>query len=169
MKIEISKNDLSLDINKEIEKFDRADERGQRMAVSYASTLASGVRDVIIPSISKKYKATTHNSVNLNLAGRNFAKDSRNRKMIGFKLKSVTNSWKRATLTSYPLNLYEHDTKVYTKRNPWIKETYNNPITYKRKGTQIMERASSQLAAIASKSETEFLKEIEIAIQEVME
>jgi len=169
VKIEINKNDLNVDINKELNRFDRADQRGQKLAVSYASTIASDVRETIIPSITKKYKASTHNSVNLHLIGNGFAKDSRNRKMIGFSLKSVTNSWKRATLTSYPLNLYEHDTKVYTKRNPWIRATYNDPITYKREGTHILERASSKLGSIAKMSESEFLAEVQNAIKEVME
>ncbi len=169
MEIKIDKNNLSVNINKEVDKIDRADVRGQKLAISYASRIASDVRTTIVPSISKKYKASTHNSVNLGLVGKSFAKDSRNRKMIGFSLKSVTNNWKRATLTSYPLNLYEHDTKVYTKRNPWIRATYNNPITYKREGTHILERASSQLGTIAKMSESEFLREIQSAMQEIME
>ena len=166
MKIEMDKNSIKLDINNEIKQLDRADKDSGKIALSHSAKIASDVRDYMYDNYLKtKYSAS--NPSTLDLSKNVDKKDKLGRRLVGFGLKSVTRSWKRATLASYPLNLYENDTKVYTKSNPWIKATHHTPITYKRKGTHIISRVSTQLSNIAKMSEEDFINEITDALSRV--
>ena len=162
----MDKNSIKLDINDEIKRIDRADKDSQKIALSHSAQIASDVRDYMYDNYLKtKYSASNPSTLDLS---RNIdKKDKLGRRLVGFGLKSVTRSWKRATLASYPLNLYENDTKIYTKRNPWIKATHTTPITYKRKGTHIIAKTSTQLSAIAKMSEQDFINEITGALKRI--
>lgn len=166
LKIGIDKNNLDLNISEFVEKLDNVDKRGQKSALEYASRVASDIRNSMKKSLSTKYNEKTHDSLNLGIDKGGFEKGSKNRKMVNFTLKSIADNWKRARVTSPPLNLYENDTKVYTKRNPYIPQTWKPPITYKRLGTHIMANTESKLNELAKQSEPELMAIITKNLQE---
>ena len=157
--IKLDENQIRATLGLSVSEMKELDNEGQKLALKTAAHIANASRKYAYRKyFSKKY--TGGDSPHLFLGRDPVRKDPKNRRLVNFSLKSVSYNWKRATLTAYPLNLYENDTKVYTKPNPWIRATYNTPITYKRTGTHIMRKLTPEVAKIADKNKEWFRKQL---------
>lgn len=147
----LDEQQLLVDINEVVDKFDRLDEKAKEGAISYASEIAVDLRRA-----SSKYFSTAHYSRtspthlylgSIKRTDRFRTKKMKDgRKLVGFTLKSPTENWKKATFYAYPLNLYENDVQM---------------PTYIRKGTHIMKKLSTLVGTLAVKNEGAFLKKIQ--------
>lgn len=151
LEFSIDEKSLNVSLNEKINALKELDNQAGYLAMKLATDIASDLRTLAYKRyFSIRYKEGSHSS--LGLGSNPMRKDKKGRRLVGFTMKSHRDNWKEAKFTAYPMNLYEHDTKPYSKPYRWI------PKGHVRPGTNIMrQRLPNDLKTLLPINEAKFI------------